>query len=70
MTTPTNMTTNPGATPHVPSLRLSGRRDSLRAWQPRGRPDTDGGLVTATLPGLGAPVTFQPPAGSGLRCSI
>ena len=44
-------------------IRLSGRRDSLRDWEPRGRPALDGRFVTAGLPGAGAPVTFQPPAG-------
>jgi hypothetical protein len=44
-------------------LRLSGRRDSLKDWEPQGRPATDGRFVTAALPGAGGPVTFQPPAG-------
>ncbi len=44
-------------------IRLAGVRDSLSDWEPQGRRTIAGGPVTAGLPGTGAPVHFQPPAG-------
>ena len=44
-------------------IRLSGGRQALAEWEPRGRRDLDGGPVAAGLPGAGAPVGFHPPPG-------
>lgn len=44
-------------------VRLAGPRQSLADWDPDGERAVDGGPVRAGLPGKGAPVSFQPPAG-------
>lgn len=44
-------------------VRLAGGRQALSDWEPQGSSPLDGGPVTAGLPGTGAPVRFQPPAG-------
>ncbi|MGH8992466.1 MAG: hypothetical protein ACRDYV_02530 [Acidimicrobiia bacterium] len=44
-------------------VRLSGGRESLSTWEPRGPRVLDGAPVTAGLPATPAPVRFQPPVG-------
>jgi hypothetical protein len=44
-------------------VRLSGPRESLSAWEPRGRRSIPGDPVVAGLPGTAGPVHFQPPSG-------